>query len=174
MDSGLLILRVVVGLLMAGHGAQKLFGWFGGHGVAGTGAFFESLGYRPGRRMACLAGLGELGGGLLLVLGLVTPLASAAVIGVMVNAIVAVHLGKGPWATNGGWELPLIDAALVAAFAFTGPGRHSLDAALGWTLAGHGWGLAALVVGVGAAAITLSRRASLLSRAQTGSSLQAV
>ena len=95
MDLALFALRIVAGLLMAGHGAQKLFGSFGGHGIAGTGQFFESLGLRPGQRHARLAGLSEFGGGLLLVLGLLTPLGAAAVIGVMTVAILTVHLPKG-------------------------------------------------------------------------------
>lgn len=152
MEIGLFALRIVVGLLLAGHGAQKLFGWFGGHGLVGTGGFFESLGYRPGRPMALLGGLGEFVGGLYLAFGFLTPLGAAAVIGVMVNAIVAVHLGKGPWATNGGWELPLTNATVAGALAFTGPGRWSLDHAFDWNLAGNGWGFAAVVGGLVAAA----------------------
>lgn len=160
MDIGLLIVRIVVGLLLAGHGAQKLFGWFGGYGIAGTGGFFESLGYRPGKPMAVLAGLGELIGGLLLVLGWFTPLGAAAVVGVMANAIVAAHWGKGPWATSGGWELPLTNAAVAAALAFTGAGSLSVDAALDWALAGADWGAAALLVGLGSAAVLLAVRSA--------------
>jgi putative oxidoreductase len=168
MDIALLAVRVIVGLLLAGHGAQKLFGWFGGHGLAGTGGFFESIGYRPGRLMALAAGAGEFGGGLLLALGLLTPLGGAAVVGVMLNAIVAAHWGKGPWASNGGWELPLIDAAVGAGLAFAGPGRYSLDRALGWSLSGDGWGVAALALGVVAALGTLAVRASVLAREGRG------
>src|SRR3954454_7675468 len=82
MDTGLLLIRIVVGLLLVGHGTQKLFGWFGGHGLEGTGGFFEKLGYRPGKVWAAVAGMSETGGGLLLALGLFTPLASAMIIGV--------------------------------------------------------------------------------------------
>src|SRR5882757_7128941 len=102
MDTGLLLLRIVVGLLLAGHGAQKLFGWFGGHGLEGTGGFFHGLGYRPGKAFAFVAGLSEFGGGLLLALGLFTPLAGAIIIGTMFNVITSVHSDKGPWAQNGG------------------------------------------------------------------------
>ena len=91
MEFGLLVLRLVVGALFIGHGTQKLFGWFDGHGVEGTGGFMESLGYRPGKRYALLGGVAEAGGGLLLFLGLLTPLAAAAIIGMMINAIFAVH-----------------------------------------------------------------------------------
>ncbi len=159
MNVGLLAVRVVVGLLIAGHGSQKLFGWFGGGGVAATGRNFESLGYQPGRHMAVLAGLSEFVGGLLLALGLLSPLGAAAIVGTMVNAIAATHLGNGPWVTNRGWELELTYAVVAAAIAFTGPGRYSLDHALGWTLDGNGWGLAAAVVGGYAAYIVLGIRA---------------
>ena len=162
MHVGLLILRVVVGLLLVGHGTQKLFGWFGGHGLEGTGQFFHNLGYRPGRPMAFLAGLGEAGGGALLALGFLTPLAGAAIIATMMNAGIAVHRGKGPWASNGGWELPLTYGTVAAAAAFTGAGRYSIDHALGWNLAGNGWGVAALLAGVIAGLVTLAIRAAAL------------
>lgn len=165
MEIGLLLVRIVVGLLLAGHGAQKLFGWFGGYGIAGTGGFFESLGYRPGKPMAVLAGLGELVGGLLLVVGWFTPLAAAAVIGVMANAVAAAHWGKGPWATSGGWELPVINGAVAAALAFTGAGDLSLDAALGWDLWGVEWGAAALLLGLGSALVVLALRSAAQGRA---------
>src|SRR5207253_2809226 len=99
MDFGLLILRVVVGALLVGHGTQKLFGWFGGYGLEGTGGFFHSLGFRPGRAMAAVAGLSEAGGGLLLALGLLTPLAGAAIVGTLLVAA-SVHVEKGLWGTN--------------------------------------------------------------------------
>src|SRR4051794_41845706 len=103
MDTGVLLLRVVIGLFFVGHGAQKLFGWFDGHGLEGTGGFFDSLGYRPGKVFAAIAGASELAGGALLFLGLFTPLAAAAIIGVMLNAAASVHAKNGPWITNGGW-----------------------------------------------------------------------
>jgi len=126
MDFGLLILRVAVGALLVGHGAQKLFGWFGGYGLAGTGGFFHSLGFRPGKAMAAVAGLSEAGGGLLLALGLLTPLAAAAIVGTLLVAG-SVHLDKGLWGGNGGYELPLLYAVVGAAFAVAGPGTASLD-----------------------------------------------
>src|SRR4051812_37901080 len=143
-----LALRAVVGLLMAGHGSQKLFGSFGGHGLAGTGGFFESLGLRPGRRHARLAGLAELGGGLLLLFGLLTPLGAAALIGVMTVAILIVHGSKGPWVTDGGYEYNLVLIAVAFALAAGGPGAWSLDHALGLNSGGEGWGLAALAAGI--------------------------
>src|SRR4051812_34300040 len=105
------LLRVLVGGLFVGHGTQKLFGWFGGYGPDGTGQFFESIGLRPGRRNAMVAGASEAGGGALLALGLFTPLAGALLTGVMVQAGRSEKMGKGPWSTDGRWELQAPDAA---------------------------------------------------------------
>src|SRR5262245_59518636 len=104
MSFGILILRLAVGLGLAAHGAQKLFGWFGGYGIAGTGQFLEQMGFRPGRVFAAQAGLAELLGGLFLATGLLTPAASAAVVAVMVVAGVSAHLKNGFFAHNGGYE----------------------------------------------------------------------
>ena len=161
MNVALLLVRVVVGVLLVGHGAQKLFGWFGGHGLAGTGTFFESIGYRPGKLMAFAAGAGELAGGALLAAGFLSPLAAAVVVGVMVNAA-SVHLANGPWVTNQGYELPLTYAAVGAAIGFAGPGRYSLDRAFDWTLSGNGWGVVALAVGAVSAAAVIGLRAANL------------
>src|SRR6184192_2026996 len=106
MSIGLFILRVVVGALFVGHGTQKLFGWFGGGGPEGTGAFYHKVGFQPGVPLAILAGATEAGGGLLLALGLLTPLAAAGIIGVMISAAVGVHWPNGLWNTGGGFELP--------------------------------------------------------------------
>lgn len=133
MDSGLLLARVVLGTLMAAHGSQKLFGWFGGYGINGTGGYFESLGFRPGRLFAAAAGLAEFGGGLLLALGLLGPLGSALIIATMVVAAVTVHLQHGLFAMTNGVEVPLLYATGAFALALTGPGAYSLDAALGMT-----------------------------------------
>jgi putative oxidoreductase len=130
MTVGLLIIRTVVGLLLVGHGAQKLLGWFGGHGLSGTAGFFDSVGYRPGRRMAVLAGLAEVTGGALVALGLLTPLGAAIVIGTMLAAG-AVHTGNGLWNSDGGYEAPLLYAVTALGLGFTGPGRVSLDNLLG-------------------------------------------
>ncbi|MFI7407907.1 DoxX family protein [Streptomyces sp. NPDC049627] len=130
MTVGLFLIRVIVGMLLIGHAAQKLFGWFGGHGLAGTGAFFDSVGYRPGRRLALLAGLAELTGGLLLTLGLLTPLAAAVIVGTM-TAAAAIHMRNGLWVQNGGYETPLLYAVTALGVAFTGPGGVSLDRLFG-------------------------------------------
>jgi putative oxidoreductase len=130
MDAGLLLARMVLGLLMAAHGSQKLFGWFGGYGLAGTGGFFESLGFRPGRFFAMAAGVTEFAGGLLLALGLLGPLGPAMVISVMIVAAVTVHLSHGLFAQNNGVEVPLLYGVGAAAIALIGNGAYSLDAAL--------------------------------------------
>lgn len=150
MDIALLALRVVVGLLFAGHGAQKLFGSFGGHGLAGTAGFFHQLGMRPGRLHATAAGVAELVGGLLLAFGLITPLAAAMIIAVMVVAVLTVHVAKGPWVTDGGYEYNLVLIAVAFALAGAGPGELSLDDAIGWMpdITGTGWAFGALAAGV--------------------------
>src|SRR5438067_1492483 len=113
MKLGLTLLRTIVGALFFGHGAQKLFGWFGGHGPDGTGQFFEQIGLRPGRRQAIAAGAAEAGGGALITLGLFTPAAAASIIGVMATAIRSVHGKNGPWVTNNGFEYNLALAAIM-------------------------------------------------------------
>jgi putative oxidoreductase len=107
-----LILRVLIGGLFVGHGTQKLFGWFGGHGPDGTGGFFESVGLKPGKQNAVAAGVAEAGGGALLATGVALPLAGAAITATMTTAIRHVHADMGPWTTNGGWEY---NAVLIAA-----------------------------------------------------------
>ncbi len=148
MNIGLLILRVVVGGLFVGHGTQKLFGWFGGYGVGGTGGWLHTIGFRPGKPMAVLGGLSEAGGGLLVLLGFLTPAGAAAIIGMMTAATLAVHVEKGVWNSDGGFEFPLTMAAAASALAFAGPGAFSLDHAVGLNLAGVGWGLSATLVGI--------------------------
>jgi putative oxidoreductase len=161
MEIGLLVLRAIVGLLFAGHGAQKLFGVFGGHGLEGTAAGFDSMGLRPGRVHAFAGGAAELGGGLLLALGLLTPIAAAALIAVMTTAIVTAHLRNGLWNTDGGYEYNLVMIAAAFALAGVGAGEWSLDNALGLDLAGTGWALGALAVGLlGGALAILTGRAS--------------
>jgi putative oxidoreductase len=150
MDIALLVLRVVAGLFFAGHGAQKLFGKFGGHGLEGTAGFMESLGMKPGRRHAAAAGTAEFAGGLLLVLGLITPLAAAMIIAVMVVAIATVHAKNGPWVTDSGFEYNAVLIAIAFALAGAGPGEISVDDAIGWMpdITGTGWAFGALALGV--------------------------
>jgi putative oxidoreductase len=147
-SAGLLVGRLVLGLLMAAHGTQKLFGWFGGHGLAGTGGFLESLGFRPGRAFAAAAALTEVGGGLLVALGFLGPVGPALIISVMIVAALTVHWGHGLLSTSNGIEVPLLYAAGGLALALTGFGAYSLDALLGlgslwtpsvaWTMIGLG------------------------------------
>ena len=127
MHVGLLLLRLVVGAVMAAHGGQKLFGWFGGPGLQRTGGFMESLGFRPGPPHAALLGCTELGSGVLLAAGLLTPLGAAAVVGVMVAAVATVHWPNGFFAGDGGYEFNLVLGAAALLVAFTGPGDWSVD-----------------------------------------------
>ena len=147
MKIGRLLLRLVVGGLFVGHGTQKLFGWFQGHGLDATAQGFEQLGLRPGRRNAISAGAAEAGGGALLAIGLATPLASAVLIATMLTAIHRVHAKNGPWVTNGGYEYNLVLIAAALALAEVGPGELSLDALRGRERSGSRWALAALAAG---------------------------
>lgn len=148
MNFARLILRASVGGLFFGHGTQKLFGWFGGHGLDATGQAFEGLGLRPGRRHAVAAGISESAGGAALALGAATPLAAASLTATMLTAIDRVHFKNGPWVTNGGYEYNLVLIAAVLAIAETGPGQLSVDRALGAERSGPAWALAALAAGV--------------------------
>ncbi|MEK4513255.1 DoxX family protein [Paenibacillus anaericanus] len=127
---GLLIVRLVIGLTFVGHGAQKLFGWFGGYGPKGTGGWMESIGIKPGILMAVMAGLSELIGGLLLTLGLFTPFAAALIVITMLVAIVTVHGKNGFWSTGNGYEYNLIVIAIAVGIALIGGGDYSIDAIL--------------------------------------------
>ena len=131
-----LVLRVALGGLLAGHGAQKAFGWFNGPGMEGTSGFMEMLGLRPGRPWAALASLSELGGGVLTVLGLLNPLGPLGVISSMAIATTKAHWGKPIWVTEGGAELPVTNMAAALALILNGPGKYSLDRALGIRLPG--------------------------------------
>ena len=130
-DLAVLILRAVLGGLLSGHGAQKLFGSFNGPGLEGTSGFMEMLGLRPGRPWAILAGLSEFGGGVLTVLGFLNPLGPLGVIAAMSMATAKAHWGKPIWVTEGGAELPATNIAASTAVILNGPGKYSLDRALG-------------------------------------------
>ncbi|MGW3043600.1 DoxX family protein [Kitasatospora sp. NPDC001159] len=156
-DAGLLLLRLVLGLTMAAHGSQKLFGWFGGGGIDGTGQFFTVSGYPAGNAMAVVAGLTEVLGGVGLAVGLLTPLAGAAIVGTMVNAI-AVTWGGGFFAPKGD-EYELLLTAGAAALALTGPGRYAVDRFLP-VLRAHrlAHGAVAVLVGLATAGVILLLR----------------
>ena len=151
MELGLLVLRAIVGALFIGHGAQKLFGWFGGHGPAATSGMLESIGLRPGRPMALAAGTAEVLGGLLFVAGLLTPVAAALMTAVMACAIWTVHRTNGLWNPDGGYEYNLVLIAVAVAVTSIGAGEWSLDEAVGLAVSGVGWAIAALAAGLAAA-----------------------
>ena len=159
-DTGLLIARLVFGLVMSAHATQKLFGWLGGYGLAGTGGFFEQLGFRPGRLFAAVASSSELVAGLLIALGLLGPIGPALLLPVMIVAAITVHRSNGLFAATNGIEVPLLYGTFAVMLALTGPGLFSLDAVLGlealWSPA---FAVIALAVGViGAIGALVSRR----------------
>ena len=160
MDLGRTALRFVIGPLFVGHGTQKLFGWFGGHGPDGTGAFFEQLGLKPGRRQATAAGASEAVGGALLTLGALTPVAAGLITGTMITAIRKVHLARGPWSTNGGYEYNLTLIAAMLALTEAGPGRPSVDEAVFPWLKGNGFALAEFAASAAGAALLTADRTS--------------
>ncbi len=130
-DLARLVVRLVVGGLLAGHGAQKLFGWFGGGGMEGTVGMMEKLELHPPRAWALLGGGSEFGGGLLTALGALNPLGPLGIIGSMAIATGKVHWGRPIWAGSGGAELPLTNLAAATALALVGPGRYSVDHMMG-------------------------------------------
>jgi putative oxidoreductase len=159
LGTGLLLARLILGLLMVAHGGQKLFGWLGGYGIAGTAGFFEQLGFRPGRLFVITAALSEVGSGLLIALGLLGPVAPALLLSIMIVAAVSAHLKNGLFATQNGIEVPLLYGTAAVALAFVGPGPFSLDTALGldhvWT---PGLKAAALAIGLAGGLINLLAR----------------
>jgi putative oxidoreductase len=171
MDLALIVLRVIIGLLFMGHGAQKLFGVFGGSGLKGTADMFDAIGLRPGRMHAPAGGAAEFFGGALLALGLVTPVGAALVIAVMVAAIITVHLPKGPWVSNGGYEYNLVMIAGAFALAGAGPGKWSLDNALGIDWSSTGWALAALGAGLAGGLLAVISGRLAAARENRGSGL---
>jgi putative oxidoreductase len=154
MDLGRILLRLTIGGTFFVHGTQKLFGWFGGYGPDGTGQFFESLGLRPGKRNAVAAGATETGGGILIALGLATPLAAAGLSAVMITALRTAVWNQGIKPATGEHEVLLAAAAL--ALTETGPGTPSLDSALGLERSGPAWTLAALSAGAAGSAMAIS------------------
>ncbi|MEW2165046.1 DoxX family membrane protein [Streptomyces sp. NPDC007084] len=164
-DLGLLLLRLSAGGALAAHGAQKLFGWFGGGGLEGTGAAMESMGYSPGKASATAAGLAEAGGGTLLALGLATPAAGAAAAGAMAGAA-AVHFPNGFFAQSGGFEYPATLGLAAVSLAVAGPGRLSLDHVLGDTVNRNWMVPAALGVSAAVTAVTIGARHNRLRKAR--------
>jgi putative oxidoreductase len=160
MEIGRLAARAVIGGLFVGHGTQKLFGWFGGPGLEGTGEMMEALDMKPSRPNAVAAGLSETVGGALLVAGAATPLAAASLMGTMITAIRKVHKPNGPWVAQGGWEYNAVLVAALLALVDAGPGDVSVDAALGYDEWGPGWALGGLALGAAAsyAAVELGAR----------------
>jgi putative oxidoreductase len=156
MGLGTLALRGTLGPLFVGHGTQKLFGWFGGHGLEATAGGFESMGMRPGKRHAIAGGASEAIGGTLLTLGAFTPVAAAMITGVMATAIRKVHGPNGPWVTGGGWEYTAVIIAAMAVLADHGPGPLSVDAKL--MPKAKGPVIAALAIGAGVAGSYLAGR----------------
>lgn len=156
-DVALLIIRLALGFLLVGHGTQKLFGWFGGGGLEGTGQFFTMVGYPSGKTMALVAGLAETLGGLGLTLGLLTPLAGAAVLGTMLNAM-SVNSGGGFFMMDkdGGMELDILVAATATGLALAGPGRIAADRFVP-VLRAHrlAYGVATVVLGAATAGVVL-------------------
>jgi putative oxidoreductase len=148
LSTGLLIQRLVFGLLMMAHSSQKLFGWLGGHGITGTAGFFEGLGFRPGHLFVKMASLSELFGGLFIALGFLGPVGPALVISVMLVAVVTVHWNHGLLATGNGIELPLLYASSSLALALTGYGVYSLDSALRLSFWTPGLNLAVVALGI--------------------------
>jgi putative oxidoreductase len=162
-SDGLFIARLALGLGLAAHGAQKLFGWFGGYGLEGTGGFFESLGFHPGRLFAAAAGFSEFGGGVLVALGFLGPIGPALMIVPMLVASLTVHRGNGFFTAGNGFELPFLYAAGALALTITGFGALSLDALLGFTeLWSPALRIAALSAGVlgGLASVAVRRPAA--------------
>jgi putative oxidoreductase len=156
---GLLLLRIVIGLAMAAHGSQKLFGWFGGHGLAGTGGFFEMLGFKPGRFFAFAAGATEMLSGVLVAAGFLGPIGPALMVSVMIVAAATVHWKNGYFAQSNGIELPVMFSVAAVALAFTGFGQYSLDALTGLgTFFTPVEAVVALVIGVVAAIGNISLR----------------
>jgi putative oxidoreductase len=155
MDAGRLIARLTIGGLFAGHGTQKLFGWFGGPGPEGTAEMMDNLEMRPGKRHATAAGLAETAGGALLALGALTPLAGTLLSATMFTAIRKVHFRNGLWNTERGYEYNAVLIAAVASLIECGPGSPSVDRLLGTELKGSKWAIASIAAGAAGSALAI-------------------
>jgi putative oxidoreductase len=159
MDLGRTTLRLTIGSLFVGHGTQKLFGWFGGHGLEGTAGFFENaLNLKPGKRHAAAAGASETIGGVLLALGALTPVAAGLITGTMITAIRKVHAPKGPWVTEGGYEYNAVLIAAMLALTEAGPGRPSVDERAFPRLKGNGLALAQFAIAAAGSTLLTAER----------------
>lgn len=167
-DFGLLALRLLVGGIFIGHGLVKFTERFGGLGLDRASAVFERIGYRPPRPYIIVAGVTELVAGIAFLAGLATPLAAAALVGVMVNTIGSSKAGHGPWYFNGGWEYDVTLLVTAVALTFTGPGDVSLDAVVGLDAAGWVWGTSALALGFVSGRAVLALRHRIAPSAATG------
>ncbi len=159
MDTGMLLIRATVGLLLIGHGAQHALGWFGGYGADGTGAWLEGFGFRHGRRFALMLGASEIAVGALFATGFVVPLATAGIVGITLSAAMTDHAGKGVWIWKNGYEYVMTLGVVAVAVALAGPGAISIDNLVGLDLSGAGWGLAAAAAGLASGAAVLALRA---------------
>ena len=159
MASGILLLRLVVGIVLFAHGAQKLFGWFGGYGLAGTAGFFGGLRFRMPKAAVVVAGVSEASG-LLFAAGLLTPLAALLMASTMVVAVGSVHIKNGLFVSNNGFEYNLVIWTVAVAVSATGPGRFSLDNAFGWSdnISGFWWGFGVAVLSLAGGALVLATR----------------
>lgn len=158
MAIGLLLLRLTVGFTLAAHGAQKVFGWFGGLDPEATGQAFEGLGFRPGRRHAMFAGVSEIVAGLMFASGLATPLAATMVVSIMFVAAATVDFRNGFFITEGGFEYNLVFGVAALTVAFTGPGAIAVDALIGLSTGGLVWGALALMAGFAGGILQLAQR----------------
>jgi putative oxidoreductase len=167
MNAGLLILRLVVGTALAAHGAQKLFGWWGGSGLRGMRGHLTHMRFRPASLWVAGAVGTEIGGGLLLALGLLSPLGSVAAGAAMLMAIVSVHWGKGFFGQSGGFEMPLLYLVPAAVLGITGPGAYSLDSLFGIALPEPVTGLVAAGLAVAGVVVAMAGRAPAVEQSST-------